>query len=272
MSALPPGRDAEPCPNCGHCVQGKYCSECGQKHGGVRVTLGSIVHELLDEFFHFDAKLVQTLRPLFFQPGRLSLDYWAGKRARFMRPLQLYLAAAFLFFFAAQFVQAQVLMVKVDAKTEVSALKEDDPQGSLLEKKLDAYIRSHDAAQISKDVVTSVSEQFPKVMFGAIPLFALLCMGLFRRSHRFYAEHFIFALHFHAFVFLSGLIRLPLPKWLSQALLLVYPVYLGLALHRAYGESIPRTVLKLVALTAIYLTVLGSAVAAIAISHMLGVF
>ena len=115
------------------------------------------MHELLDEFFHFDAKLVQTLRPLFFQPGRLSLDDWAGKRARFMRPLQLYLAAAFLFFFAAQFVQAQVLMVKVDAKAEVSALKEDDPQGSLLEKKLDAYARSHDAAQTSKDVVTSVS-------------------------------------------------------------------------------------------------------------------
>ena len=36
-----------------------------------------------------------------------------------------------------------------------------------------------------------------------VPVFALLLHVLYRKSGRFYAEHFLFALHFHAFAFLA---------------------------------------------------------------------
>ncbi len=57
------------------------------------------MHEALENFFHFDAKLFRDIVTLLFQPGRLSGDFNAGKRAGQMPPFRLYLFISVLFFF-----------------------------------------------------------------------------------------------------------------------------------------------------------------------------
>lgn len=60
------------------------------------------VHRLLvtffEDFFSFDTKLWNTLRASFSRPGRITIDYLAGKRARYVPPLKFYIFVSFVFF------------------------------------------------------------------------------------------------------------------------------------------------------------------------------
>src|SRR5262252_4368653 len=91
------------CGNCGATTGSAYCPVCGQDTKREPPTVAEYCHELLDHFVHLDGKLWGTLGPLFFVPGKLPLDYLANKRARYVKPLKLYLTAIALAFAAAQF-------------------------------------------------------------------------------------------------------------------------------------------------------------------------
>lgn len=78
--------------------------------------------------------------------------------------------------------------------------------------------------------------RLPLAIFVLVPLFALGSKLLFIRRRRYYGEHLLFALHVHAYVFLSLLLTywLPIPfmpLWWTLALW----VYLALAFRRVYG-------------------------------------
>ncbi len=77
-------------------------------------------------------------------------------------------------------------------------------------------------------------------MFFLMPLFALLLKLLYRQSERLYLSHFIFALHFHTFVFLvliaRFLIYIITESQLSAVLLVFIPLYLFRGLKRVYSE------------------------------------
>jgi hypothetical protein len=88
--------------------------------------------------------------------------------------------------------------------------------------------------QITKDYLDHV----PQMMFVMLPLFALLLKFLYAGSRRFYVEHFVFALHVHAFAFLAYLAMLaarfpPVVGVLCAWLVL----YVLLAMKRVYGQG-----------------------------------
>lgn len=79
----------------------RYCSYCGQKRIGKHDR--SVWHLFVDsvgDFFHLDSKFFATLRPLIFSPGKLSLEYLAGRRARYFHPFKLFLFLSFFAFLA----------------------------------------------------------------------------------------------------------------------------------------------------------------------------
>ena len=47
-------------------------------------------------------------------------------------------------------------------------------------------------------------ENIPKMMFIFLPLIAAVLSVLYVRSGRYYVEHLLFVVHFHAFFFLAG--------------------------------------------------------------------
>ena len=100
----------------------------------------------------------------------------------------------------------------------------------------------------------------PRAVFAMLPVFALLLTILYRRSGRYYVEHFVFALHLHAFVFLllTATLFSPIPST-GRFLFLWAVVYIFLALRRVYGGSILKTGFKYVFLLGTYF-VLQSAV------------
>ncbi len=89
------------CPNCATDLsQGEnFCPTCGQPNHDVNVTFGHVLEETLEGLFHFDSKVWLTLRELLFQPGKLTVDFLAGRRARFVPPIRLYIFVSVVFFF-----------------------------------------------------------------------------------------------------------------------------------------------------------------------------
>ena len=82
----------ERCVSCNALLSGPYCSRCGERTlEPEALTLRHfLVHTVAHELLNVDGALWRTLRLLFVHPGRLSLEYAAGRR----RPLSQSLPSA----------------------------------------------------------------------------------------------------------------------------------------------------------------------------------
>jgi hypothetical protein len=88
------------CLNCGADTPGAYCSVCGQEASDYRISTRLFLREVLS-IFTLDSKFFRSIGPLLFKPGQLTIAFTQGKRARYLRPLRLYLFTSFLFFVGA---------------------------------------------------------------------------------------------------------------------------------------------------------------------------
>ena len=106
MNSTPNPADDVPvvaaCRNCRETLHGPHCHACGQPVKGLMRPLGSVMGDLLDSVFDFDARIVRTLKPLYLRPGFLSLEYFAGRQVRYVTPFRLFFFLAVLAFFVAR--------------------------------------------------------------------------------------------------------------------------------------------------------------------------
>lgn len=82
------------CANCGAQLLGPFCHECGQPLRSPVRELISVARESLGELFSLDGKFFRSLVPLYFLPGQLTREYFAGKRFSFMKPFRIYLGVS----------------------------------------------------------------------------------------------------------------------------------------------------------------------------------
>lgn len=82
------------CHNCQTELVGSFCHQCGQKHQDLDIRFSQLAADWLGGVIGFDARIWKTLRVLFLQPGQLTVDFFEGRRARFVAPLRLYLVAS----------------------------------------------------------------------------------------------------------------------------------------------------------------------------------
>src|SRR5436190_3797917 len=86
------------CENCGAALTGRYCAQCGQPAIDYRRSFGSLVADAADAFFNLDARFFMTFALLFVKPWRLTIEFLAGRRHRYVHPLRVYLMASVAFF------------------------------------------------------------------------------------------------------------------------------------------------------------------------------
>ncbi len=90
------------CSDCGAQTSGNFCANCGQPTH-VHRTLLHLGEELLHGVMHFDARIWRTLPLLWLNPGRLTREWVAGRRTRYVSPLAMFLFTLFVMFFALSF-------------------------------------------------------------------------------------------------------------------------------------------------------------------------
>jgi hypothetical protein len=91
------------CENCGAPLSGPYCGQCGQPAIDYRRSFGHVLVDVLNEFLNWDSKFFATIALLIVKPWRLTNEFLAGHRVRYVHPLRLYLLASILFFFAVNY-------------------------------------------------------------------------------------------------------------------------------------------------------------------------
>jgi len=91
------------CENCGAELQGHWCAKCGQPAIDYRRSFRYVIADLLNEFLNWDSKFFATMGLLLVRPWKLTNQFLAGHRVRYVHPLRLYLLASILFFFAATY-------------------------------------------------------------------------------------------------------------------------------------------------------------------------
>lgn len=86
------------CLNCGTPLTDKYCSHCGQRDLPARQDLGDLFINFISSFYSFESKFFKTFQYLLFRPGKIVVEYNAGKRESFYHPARMYVFLSFIFF------------------------------------------------------------------------------------------------------------------------------------------------------------------------------
>ena len=87
------------CANCGAPMQGEFCHECGQSIHSVLKPMHGMIEETVETVLHIDGRIVHTLPPLLLKPGFLTLEYFSGRRVRYIAPFRLMFVLCVLSFF-----------------------------------------------------------------------------------------------------------------------------------------------------------------------------
>ena len=117
-----------------------------------------------------------------------------------------------------------------------------------------------------KGVQNAVLENIPAALIILLPIMAFVLKLLYPLSRRYYVEHLLFFVHFHAFFFLIMSLEIlltrlgdwigfldPIVTLVTVAASFYIPVYLFLAMRRVYAQGRAVTFLKYVPLTISYL-------------------
>jgi hypothetical protein len=102
------------CLNCGTALQGPFCHYCGQPDKNLIRFFPALARELMQDFLEFDSRFWRTLKPLLFQPGKLTRDYLDGRRFRYTPPLRLYIFSSMGFFILAAMLAGSSISVQID--------------------------------------------------------------------------------------------------------------------------------------------------------------
>lgn len=258
------------CGNCGATTEGAYCAGCGQDTRLEPPTVVEYLHELIEHFSSFDGKLWRTLGPLFFVPGKLPQDYLSNKRACYVKPLKLYLAAIGLAVAAVEvlgwdlglrfggpgFDLSFYLMQQVPPSTTVA-------RGRLIADTVSWVLEHVDTPGIRHLRTLSPEEQLalargrgihylPYIVLGLVPVYAMLLHCVYWVRHRRYAAHLVFALYAHSFSLLLFVIEAKLPLTIATMLSIWAIIYYPVALKRVYGGTWAETIGRSALLTMLY--------------------
>ena len=272
-----------PCLNCGDTTVGNFCPSCGQRKVEVRVSFRRMVLEALDDQLALNSTLPRTLGALFFRPGHLTAEYAGGRIARYIPPFRLYLVCSVVFFLVLSLlpdvrnpvVNEEVRVGGARAGVQVTPdSAEVDPEGPaaqgagwlddmtvrtpsprlnrLLQSRVERFNRMTPNEAFST-VAGELLDLAPTMMFALMPVFALVLKLLYARRKRFYVEHFVFALHVHAFVFLLATVLVVIGNDALGSVvgMAIFP-YIYLAMKRVYGQGWVKTGVKFVVLGIAY--------------------
>ncbi len=262
------------CPNCGFHATGNYCSQCGQETHLHKETFWGLVTHFIGHYFHYDSKFWQTMKALWFSPGKLTVAYWNKQRMRYISPVSLYIFISAVYFLLALSMPSKRTLVDFkENKTGKDTVAEAQTKTNSLTvatgSKFDQYVTSkfrkieERHGDYNDFLNETITHNLPKIFFFMIPVMALILKLLFiRRKTTFFVDHAIFALHYHSFWFSLFLIEnFPFSKGLQGTLyaisFFIAGYYMVRAIHNVYGAKWGRAILNTFVLGISYAILLG---------------
>ncbi len=284
------------CENCGALLIGDYCAQCGQAAIDYHRSFGTLIADAADAFLNLDERFLKTFALVLFKPWRLTNEFLAGRRQSYVHPLRLYLLASVAFFFVIRGLEHfhpkdHALTFDGNQKHSEKASpspsppqksqKDDDdgvsfrftPEDDKSNSPFESWIKNRAKEKIGPTgdrgdlFLKALIDNIGPMVLCCIPLFAFVLKLLYVFKRRFYIEHLVFALHTHAFVYLSTLLIIGIGFLLNlktPVLTSIVCTFLGIAviielliaIRRVYRQNWLATLLKFALGSVIYLCVL----------------
>ena len=264
------------CPNCGFHTSENFCARCGQETHLHKETFWGLVMHFIGHYFHYDSKFWQTIKALWFSPGKLTIAYWNKQRMRYIPPISLYIFISAVFFLVSyatgngRFAAARAGEEKKRPGADFQVTKSNTDKytsttlsgrfGDFMDKKAEKIKAKY--GDVNEFVNEKISHNLPKLFFFMIPVMAIILKLLFlRRKDALFVDHAIFSLHYHALWFSLFIISLfsmpdPMAQVLRALLLILAGAYMVVALHRVYIIGWGRSLLYAFTIGLIYIIVL----------------
>lgn len=246
------GADAERCRACSVRLAGPYCHACGERRPGPEdERLGLFLREQFHEVTSADGKLWRSLKALFV-PGKLTEEYFAGRRGRYVRPVRLFIVGNLLFFFMLTLTASSSIF-----QGRAESNRTNSAYGRWATEQLAAAAAG---AGVSQEAYDAAFDQHAETLsttlvFLLVPGLALTLAALLFWTGASGLRHLVFATHYFAFTMIGSVVvavvllpvhwglqslsryGVPAPSGysLDPLLFVVFVIYLVLALRRAYG-------------------------------------
>ena len=263
--------DHDRCLNCSADLHGAFCSACGQRSVPADPTVAELVGDAWQELSGYDGRVAASFKSLL-HPGRLTLEYLAGHRSRYLSPVRLYLTLSLIYFVVAAAAPVDPSsrpgqlqgpgQLKLGVWTTNGAQLTDEDRAEM-ESELKEMVWPLRVLieSIQKDPIAFRSRLFtimPRVFFALLPVFAGI-VWLFYRKRRFPAA-LVFAVHVHAFAFMAFTVS-EAAKFSHSAVLAAivgvgvmvgFAVYVLRSLRAVFGDSWPWTLAKAAGIGFVY--------------------
>jgi hypothetical protein len=259
------------CLNCSAVLRGPFCASCGQRAVPPEPTVKELIGEAWQELSGYDGRIMATLRGLV-RPGFLTREYVNGRRAHYLSPLKTYLTVSVVYFLIAAAVPQQAVARRTEAAAQdgVRISFTDRTGGDMTaEERAELLKQAEQAGWFMGPLLRSVAQDpeamrqriftlMPRVFFALLPVFAGIVWLFYRR--RTFPTALVFAVHVHALAFvvfaISEAAKLSGSTVLAAAVaataLVIFTGYTLQAIRVVFGGGWPMTILKSLAIGALY--------------------
>lgn len=192
------------CKNCENKFTGKYCNLCGEK---VLTDHDRTIFHFFEEAFHFlthfEGKFLTTIKTILTKPGQLSLDYSAGLRKPYFKPLSFFMLLVILYL-----IFPMLSGLNMELKYYPNMVIFGDKFQSVIDAKLAS--KGMDMESFSEMFHHKAEKVSKLLLIIYIPFTAIILKALFSRRKRFFSDFLIIATEFCSFYILFTYFILPL--------------------------------------------------------------
>ncbi|MEM7478887.1 MAG: DUF3667 domain-containing protein, partial [Planctomycetota bacterium] len=239
-----------------------------------RASISELTGEALQNLLQIDGKFLTTMRLLMIAPGKLSHEFYIGRRVRYISPVTLFMLVAGLMFLlvewnASQPVQSEDVITRNKSSITVNLMpgfnlnfvQRDKNLMQLSPEELDQYLQEELKVKrgdfgyfiseraltlMQKNKVHEFRQSLAAMTYRSIalliPMMAFLIVIFHYRQALRFADAAVYCLHLHCVFFLVGILLLVLPNSAMRdytMLVLALPLvaYSARSLQIAFGNS-----------------------------------
>jgi hypothetical protein len=189
------------CVTCGKEARGNFCTHCGEKRRHDHdFSIGHVLAEAAEAFFHVDSKIFLTLKLLVTRPGQLTAEFFLGRRKPYMSPLQTFFVCNLIFFVLQPLTGLEILAPPLRIFESNVFLR------STTTRLIDQRLAKLHLSRSNPEQFKEFTERFARVahlqakslILALAPMLAVIVATLNFRKRRYFSEHLIFSLHAYA--------------------------------------------------------------------------
>lgn len=235
------------CKNCNNHFSGKYCNICGEK---VFAEKDKSISHLIGESFHFithfEGTFFTTLKTIFTNPGKLSLDYCNGIRKKYFKPIPLFLLLVVLYLLFPLLGGLDSNMKRYEAKGEVYS--------SYVQKKIQSKLQETNLTyeQLAEKFHAKGEKISKFMLLVIIPFSAILLYAISFWKRKYYFDHVVLSAELNAFYLIWGFMLLPLLflifqriyYWISGNFIFLQDPFSGISIYAVFAFYVAKAFRK----------------------------